>query len=503
MPRSSGAVGKETGLSGLVYSQSGQVEEELNPNLVGRKALDTWKEMRDNDPMVGSCLFAIDMLLRQVDWRAEPSEDGNEEDAEFIKQCMDDMSHSWSDFISEVMSMLVFGWAFHEIVYKKRSGFQKEGGNIPSSRFNDGKVGWRKLPTRAQETLDHWEFDDSGGVKALIQKAPPKFEDRNIPIEKGLLFRTSVYKNNPEGRSALRNAYRPWYYKKRIENIEGVGIERDYAGIPIMGVDPAILHENATDEDKKVLAAIKLIGQNLRRDRQEYIVWPNAYDEAGNKLYTFDLLSGGGNRQFDTDRILGRYDQRIAMTLLADFILLGHEKVGSFALSSDKTDIFAIALGTYLDVIEDVLNRFAVPRLLEVNGMNTEQAPVIRHGDIEKPNLTELVGYIQGLTGAGVPLFPDDDLERYLREAANLPEKSEEARQAQEKAQQAAQQAATQPNAAGNGTQTAGNPGNGVQTRENVQRTKDGKPVKVVQQVFRPGGSGGGPAPTNGNGKGA
>jgi hypothetical protein len=54
-----------------------------------------------------------------------------------------------------------------------------------------------------------------------------------IPIEKMLLFRTTVQRNNPEGRSMLRTAYRPWRNKKRIEEIEGVGIERDLAGLPM------------------------------------------------------------------------------------------------------------------------------------------------------------------------------------------------------------------------------------------------------------------------------
>ena len=45
-------------------------------------------------------------------------------------------------------------------------------------------------------------------------------------------------------------------------------------------------------------------------------------------------------RQFDTNAIINRYDTKIAMTVLADFLMLGHNKVGSFALSSDKTGFF-------------------------------------------------------------------------------------------------------------------------------------------------------------------
>jgi hypothetical protein len=504
-----GATGKEMGMSGLIFSQAGRVEEELLPQLAGRKAIETFRDMRDNDPVVGAILFTIDMLVRQVEWRVDPfdGEGGNDEDVEFLESCMNDMSQSWGDFISEVMSMLVFGFSFHEIVYKPRQGPEGD----PGSRFNDGKVGWRKLPIRGQESLDRWEFDDQGGLKAMVQKPAPKFDDITIPIEKGVLFRTTTYKNNPEGRSVLRNAYRPWFYKKRIENIEGVGIERDLAGLPLLGVDPAILHKSATDDDKAILAAIENIGKNVRQDKQGYIIWPNAYDDQGNKMYTFELVSASGGKIYDTSAIIQRYDQRICMTTLSDFILLGHEKVGSFALASDKTDLFAVAISTYLDIIEDTMNRFAVPRLFEVNGGNLEALPEIKHGDIEAPNLAELGAYISSLVSAGVPMFPDEELEKYLRQVASLPEKSEEALAMQQQKQmhdeemkQAALQQAQAAAAGGGGAvppQDNKRTGN-VPVRPTGRGAPSGSPARPAvgsQKPFVPQGAGR-QGPTNGNG---
>lgn len=427
--------GKEVGSSGLMVAAGGVLMEELHPNLAGRKALETWRAMKDNDALVGAILFAIDMLVRQVSWTVEQG-DAKEEHSEFLDSCMNDMSMSWGDFISEAMSMLPFGFAFHEIVYKQRRGIQTPGSKTPTSRFKDGKVGWRKMPLRAQETLDHWQFDDEGGVEAFVQKPPPDFIDRVIPMEKGLLFRTSVYKNNPEGRSVLRSAYSSWFYKKRIQQIEGTGIERDLAGFPVFWLPAEYLATDADDAQKAVVAAFDTLGKNIRRDKQEYLLMPLAYDDNGNKAFDFTLTNSGGTRAFDTNTIIGRYNQEIAMSVLADFILLGHEKVGSFALSSDKTDLFAVALGTILDSIADVLNRYAVPRLFALNGFPTEDLPKIVHGDMEKPDLAALGAYLGALVNAGVPLFPDEDLEAYLREAGGLPEKSEETKRLQEQEKQ-------------------------------------------------------------------
>lgn len=430
--------GNEIGASGLNRSNDGQITEEFLPNLQGRKAIEAFKEMSENDPVVGAVLFAIEMVVRSVKWVAEENPDGADPEAEaqYIQECMDDMSHTWTEHISEVLSMLRYGWSFFEIVYKKRNGFQKEGSGTPSSAFDDGKVGWHKFAIRSQDSLQTWKFGDGGGLEAMVQIPPPDYKVCTIPITKALLFRTSSAKGNPEGRSALRNAYRPWYLKKHIEEQEAVGIERDLAGIPLAKVDAQIMREDATTEEKAVLQAIIKIVQNIKRNKQDGIVWPRMLDENGNDLYTIELLSGGGSRQYNTTEIIQRYDQRIAMTVLGDFILLGHETVGSFALSSDKTDLFAVALGAYLDIMQEVYNRFAVPRLLEMNGLTVENPPKIVHKDIEPPNLTELITYIGGLVQAGVELFPDEQLEKHLREVASLPEKSADAPDTQQDQQQ-------------------------------------------------------------------
>lgn len=413
----------ELGLPGLKSSYGYITEEEFVPDLFGRKAIETYKKMRDNDPIIGAMLYAFEMLLRSVNWRVQPysNMDNHLADAEFLESCMNDMAVSWPDTISEISSMLAFGWSFHEIVYKIRRGYNVD--KVSSSKFTDGRIGWAKLPIRSQDSLDRWVFGENGKVEGMVQRPAPIYTEIYIPIRKGLLFRTKLYKDNPEGRSVLRNAYRPWYFKQRIEEIEGVGIERDLAGLPMAEVDPEILSDQATPSQKALLARIQEIVQNVRRDAQEGIVWPSAYDENGNQLYKFQLLSAGGSRQFDTSGIIERYVQHMAMTVLADFILLGHESVGSFALSSDKTNLFAVSLGTLIESIAEVFNTDAIPKLFALNGMDTEELPRIVHDDIENPNLAELSAFLGALIGAGMPLFPDEKLEKWVRTVSGMPDK--------------------------------------------------------------------------------
>lgn len=427
MAESNGGLFKETGVTGLRRS-GGYVYEEFLTQLAGYRAIQIYKEMRENDPIIGAILYAIDKLLRQVQWRVQPASSSLEDIryAKFVESCMRDMNMTWEDLISEILSMLVYGWSYHEIVYKKRGGMT--GNSETRSKYDDGLIGWRKIPIRAQETKQMWDFDDNGGLKGMLQSAPPEYKLIHIPIQKALLFRTTASKNNPEGRSILRNAYRPWYYKKRIEEIEAIGIERDLAGFPIMYVDPDIMRPEAPEWKQQIFRDYQNAVINIRRDQQEGMILPSIYADNGNLMYRLELLSSGGQRSFDTDRIITRYDQRIATTVLADFILLGQSANGSYALSSDKTNLFSISLRCWLEIIRSTFNEHALPRLFEVNGFVTKKLPTIEYGDIESPDLGALGNYIQVLAGAGVPLFPDDMLENHLRGLANLPEKRESAK---------------------------------------------------------------------------
>lgn len=424
---------KVLGESGLRH-QSGYVYEEFLPNLRWPWAERVYKEMADNDPVVGAILYLAEMLFRKVEWTAKPLTDSAEdkEAAEFITECMEDMEQSWNDTMSEILSMLTYGFSFHEIVYKVRRGPDE---NNPKYRsdYTDGKIGWRKLPIRAQSSLDHWEINDEGDVQAFVQRTDTTHV--TIPMTKGLLFRTRVAKNNPEGKSLLRNAYRPWYFKKRIEEIEGIGIERDLAGLPVLTAPEGIDLWNTDDPRAVQLRAnAEALVQSVRRDAEEGLLLPFGWD--------FQLMSTGSSRQFDTNAIIARYDNRIAITMLSDLVLIGGEKTGSFALAEAKQSILATSLEAQLENISTVFNKQAVPRLLRINGM-TGRAKIVP-GEIEAPGIKEIALLLRSMN---VDIAGDKDLMNYLRKIASFPELDDETfeevyKQPIEDAKKAAEQAA-------------------------------------------------------------
>lgn len=419
----------ELGSTGLRH-YSGIIDEEFLPALRGRRSIQVFTEMRENDPTVGAMLFAVEMLMRHVEWRVEAGGEQQPADvelAEFVDSCRTDMSETWHDTLASMFSFLPFGFSVHEEVYKRRDGHNPQDPER-DSQFADGRIGWRKLPVRAQDTIHRWIFDPNGSDELLgvVQLPPPTFTFRAIPASKFLLFRTTAAKANPQGRSILRNAYRPWYFKKKIEEIEGIGIERDLAGLPKMEVPAEIMSRTAPADKRALYAEIKAMLAAVRRDEREGILVPREFDKAGNALYQFDLVRSGGRRQFDTTAIVNRYDRHIASVVLADFILLGQQRVGSFALAETKTELFGYALGAWLDSVTEVFNRHAIPRLLLRNGLRVENPPKLVHGEVETIDLTELADFIAKLVAAGAPIFPDDEIENTLRMHAGLPEKTPE-----------------------------------------------------------------------------
>lgn len=412
----------------------GTFYEEFLPELRGIKGVQVYREMADNDDTVGAILFAIKMLIRHTQWNVEPGGDTpkDKEAAEFVQQCMDDMQTTWTDTISEILSFLTYGWSYHEIVYKRRMG--KTRNPKTKSKYNDGLVGWRKLPIRAQDTLYQWEYDREDNLLGMTQMPPPDFGLITIPANKAMLFRTESIKDNPEGRSILRNAYRSWYFKRRIQEIEAIGIERDLAGLPVI-YGPEELWDPDDEEMQEIHASLIKMVKSLRRDELEGLVLP------GGENYKAELLSTGGSRQFDTNAIISRYDTRIAMTVLMDFIMLGHDKVGSFALSSDKTELFSVAIGSYLDVICETFNSQGIPSLIDINGPHFDgitDYPFLSHGDIEDADIQKMGAFIKDMTGIGV-LVPDDALEDYVRELGNLPERTTDNRPVDQKRKQQAE----------------------------------------------------------------
>ena len=378
----------EVGQTGL-SAWNGQVTETYTSKLEWPAAYDVYDEMRRRDPTIRTMWNALVMLSRTSTWYFEPESDSAEDQAaaEFLNDCLHDMSHTPSDAIEDALTCVMFGWSWLEICYKRRSA--------------DGGIGWRKFAVRRQSSFSKWEFDETGGLQALVQRPAPDYEKVRIPIDKSLHFTFQRDGGNPEGLALLESLYETWYYLKNLQIINGIGWQRSFVGLPVFEFE-----EKPQADDK---AAVQEVGQALSVDAKQYVSVPN-----GVRFRLDSVSNTNAEALLNTIRY---YRLLMLQTMLADFINLGTGQTGSWALGSDKSQLFLMATDGTLDRLASVVNRFAVPRLLAYNPRISGRAR-LTHTKVEKPALGQLGNWLQQV---GDLLTWTSEDENWIRKRTGMP----------------------------------------------------------------------------------
>jgi len=412
----------ELGTTGLTRWDQSTIYNEQLSELLGSSGIKLFHEMRTNDPVISAVFFAIESKLKQAVRRMRPASDKthDRECAEFVDSCFDDMSSSFDDVMDNIMIMLEQGFAVEEPTYKRRLGVNppKYIADPGKSKYTDGRVGWRNWAPRPAETLtpgNEWNIEN-GKILGCNQSSETG-KSIALPIESILLFRTTAAPaNSPVGRPIHRAMYVPYYYTKNYMEIEGIGVERDLNGVPVIYAG-----NDCTVDDVDYL---RDIGVNLRNDEQMCVVIPKPkMGTAGDGMGVLvELLSSSNMRAHDVGNIIERLDKRKAVSVLAQFIMLGMDRVGSYALSTDQADLFNLSVGAWLNKIVDVINRVAIPRLLRYNTFpGITGYPELVMSDIGVTNLKEIGTFINTMVGRNV-ITVDDEVEQHMRQLGRLPE---------------------------------------------------------------------------------
>ena len=398
----------ELGVSGRnTYTGDVRADEFLQ-ELRGKKAIQKYREMRDNNAIVGSVMYAVEQTLRDVKIEVKPADDSAvaKKEAEFLQSVLDDMDHSLDDHISEALSYLTYGFSWFEVVYKRREGdFRSPKKN---SKFEDGRIGIKKIAIRAPWTVEEFEVDqNSGEILGMWQEATWGKRQVMIPVEKSLYYRTTSLNNDPSGRSVLRNAYVSYTYLNKIQSYEAIAIERELHGVPVGRMPAEYLSADATSDQANLRSQFERILRDLKNNEQGYALLPSdLYVDADGKptsqrLMDVELITANGSRSIDIDPVVKRYQHDIARSLMAEFLMLGSGS-GSYALSKTKTDLFLRSLESYINTIVDVLNKQLVERLWQLNGLDWATMPKLVAGDVAPHDLREIASFLRNLNGAGI-----------------------------------------------------------------------------------------------------
>ena len=400
-------------LSEMAYSGlrlfNGVTNEEMKKELNFPFSVKTFKQMSYHST-INAALSLYETLLSKADWKVIPPENATEEEkaqTEFIRQCMHDMDHTWSEFIKDVMSMQVYGFSIMEKVYRKRT-------LANNSDYDDGKIGWKKISLRSQESIQKFIFDDDGneilGCQQNINAVSDpygRYTSRssvvNLPRSKFMLFRVGRHRGDPFGKSPLRDAYLAWRYLTALEEIEANGVAKDLAGTPVLYLPPQYLSPEATAEQIVVRKYYENAMRNLQVDQQSSVILPNAYDpETRQPLFKLDLLSqSSSGKNFDTTKVKEYYKNLILTSLFADILTMGQTATGSYALGSIKTSLIGVAIETIAESISEVLNKDLIRQTYQLNGWNTSRRCKIDYDNIETPDLESISKFVQRVASVG------------------------------------------------------------------------------------------------------
>ena len=393
---------------------------ELFPN--GRRiTIKQLLEMSELDETMAAMNYAMETTMAQVHWRHEPRENGEETDspkakeaADFADSLLQDMEIPLQAYVENALSYLVAGYSLAEILFRQRT--LAEG-----SRFTDGLWGVRSIAERPQLTISEWV---SKGGKVVAYKQNTASGKPPVPLAKSMHLTVKGGPNRPQGKSLFKAAYRMFQLKRRIQDSEAIGIERDLCGLPIMDIpqadiDAATLRPN-TPEGKQAAARIKAAQaavQDMRLNEAGGLVIPSDVFESEKdgaatsvRKYNFRIVTSAGSRSIDTRGAIREYDLAIARIAMMQFLRLGDRAGGSYALSDTQS---SLAMRSIMAIVQKIAFEWRLKVLTTVfllNGMDLRYLPDLGTASITEDSLEAVGQFLESLASAAELLEGDDEL---------------------------------------------------------------------------------------------
>ena len=390
-----------TGYTGLV-TLGGRIWDECADDLRWPRAFYTYKKMALSSA-VSPALEYVEGKAAEAQWVVripKGYEQELKEKAEYLRQVMHDMDHTWTTFIKNALTFNRYGFSISEIVMRFRN--KKYG-----SKYDDGLVGLEGLQPRGQGTVDHWYWFDKGrkiggfyqrtvtptendvsdGWNVIRSLATQEVSLQKIPRKKFLLFRHNPENDSPTGRSPLASVWACWKLLEAFQESEIISVAQDANAFKILYLPPEYLVEDADEDRKKSFQMYQKMMERAHQAKQSGFILPMLTDQDGNKMFDFEIKNISGVKSYDIEKIIGRLTREIQVGLFADVLSMGGDGGGSFSLAESKESFLEMAVKSRLSEIRDQLNHQLVKTLFEQNGWSVEVLPYF---DYELPDSESL-----------------------------------------------------------------------------------------------------------------
>jgi hypothetical protein len=383
--------GGEIGYTGP-SNWTGFMREEYNTALREVQGMQKYDQMRRSDASVRSSLRLMKTPILAARWYVQPLSYSTRDKmiAKFIHNCLFHyMTISWPQVVFESLLMLDFGHYMFEKVYALR---EIDG---------EQRLVYQKLAPRHPMDIEQWLWDDRGGPRGIRMYSPSKENPYvDIPIEKLAIFSFDREGGDLRGISALRSAYKHWYFKENLYKIDAIQKERHGIGIPIIKLPPGF-----SEPDKAIAHEL---GRNLRTNEKAHVVLPPMWE------ILFAKLEGQPVNALESAQ---HHSEMIYQNVLGEF-MYGTQG----ATNEAKLAIFNKSVAYVAEIIRDVFNKYCIPDLVLANfDITPDEIPEVRVRRIgDTQDWRTLSFAVRNLVGAGA-LQVDDPLETFLRDEMDLP----------------------------------------------------------------------------------
>lgn len=344
---------REAAPIGVDYPKYGKNSNERNPILQGPAGVEKYDCMRKQDDTAKSIISVIATPIKGATWnmRTEGKSKQDEEISKFLYSYFWEKGNAvFSEFLNSVLTMLPFGFAVFEKVWK----------TIPYAGRNFLVM---ELQFRPQITIT--EID----IKKQIVKQSVKGEDYEIPFENLIFFVLDKEGSDYWGNSVLRTCVRAFEMKNQQYQFIEDATSRLATGLTCLRLPPRIKKGSAEYE------ACETIVDLARHSILQGCMFP---DDVKLEFIKYEA---------DTApfiNTINNLDISMRNAALANFIGLGTTGTGSYSVGEVQFKLFMEAEKSITNLIEQIFTKEVLRPIVEVNFGPQEFYPELVCQDINK-----------------------------------------------------------------------------------------------------------------------
>jgi len=357
--------------------------------LRGQSAYTTYDKMRFSDPKIAGLRFAQNLPLLRAGASIEPSDAEDKdavEKAELVQRLLID-DFPWRAFVADTTLCMDYGFSCFEIVW----------------RIEEGEARFRLALRPSSSIYAEDIYITDGAIDRVVQR-PKAGGSLEIPGDRLLWFCHSKEGDDFRGRSILRPMYKPWKLKQEVEVQLAVLIGK-------MGGVPVFTEHGTLDEDTQ--AMLDEAGESFGIAAGAFVRKPEDVD--------LELLASNA-KVGEVLEAIKYWDTQLSGVAQAQVLDLGIGQMGSRALGTTLSDMFAASIQAQASYREDVLNARGglIEQIVAYNFPNIDNLPALRFGNVQASDMKSMAQAFLWLSQAGMNL--GEETWDWVRAEMNLPE---------------------------------------------------------------------------------